>query len=225
MGRGVTAPPTSHRVTNPHRGPLLAIGGGLLVLCVLALVFYAVATTGPAPAGAGTPGPILPTTSVAAPTVVPTPRPIAVRIPSLGVQSELIETGINPDGTAEVPPAGPDAPASWMDVSPRPGEQGPAVLLGHVDGGGQAGVFNRIGELHGGDEILVDRDGAPPARFEVYQVQSVPKAAFPTGDVYRDTPGAELVLITCGGSFDRSTGHYRDNVVVRARLATAVPSA
>jgi hypothetical protein len=23
-------------------------------------------------------------------------------------------------------------------------------------------------------------------------------------------------LITCGGSFDRSTGHYRDNIVVYA---------
>jgi hypothetical protein len=28
-----------------------------------------------------------------------------------------------------------------------------------------------------------------------------------------------LRLITCGGSFDRTTGHYRDNVIVYARLA------
>jgi len=26
-----------------------------------------------------------------------------------------------------------------------------------------------------------------------------------------------LRLITCGGGFDRSTGHYRDNVIVYAR--------
>jgi hypothetical protein len=30
---------------------------------------------------------------------------------------------------------------------------------------------------------------------------------------------AGLRLITCGGTFDRSTGHYRSNVVVHARLA------
>jgi hypothetical protein len=28
-----------------------------------------------------------------------------------------------------------------------------------------------------------------------------------------------LRLITCGGSFDRATGHYRDNVIVDASLA------
>ncbi len=36
--------------------------------------------------------------------------------------------------------------------------------------------------------------------------------------VYGDTPGAELRLITCGGSFDRRSGHYRDNVVAYAHL-------
>jgi hypothetical protein len=29
-----------------------------------------------------------------------------------------------------------------------------------------------------------------------------------------------LRLITCGGSFDRSTGHYRDNVIVYAKGAS-----
>jgi hypothetical protein len=31
----------------------------------------------------------------------------------------------------------------------------------------------------------------------------------------RDGP-PRLTLVTCGGSFDRGTGHYRDNVVVTA---------
>jgi hypothetical protein len=30
------------------------------------------------------------------------------------------------------------------------------------------------------------------------------------------TDAAELRLITCGGRFDARTGHYEDNVVVRA---------
>jgi hypothetical protein len=29
-----------------------------------------------------------------------------------------------------------------------------------------------------------------------------------------------LRLITCGGSFDRSTGHYRDNIIVFAEATT-----
>jgi hypothetical protein len=32
------------------------------------------------------------------------------------------------------------------------------------------------------------------------------------------------VLITCGGEFDDSTQHYRDNVIVYARLAHAHPA-
>jgi hypothetical protein len=31
-------------------------------------------------------------------------------------------------------------------------------------------------------------------------------------------PGATLRLITCGGSFDRSSGHYRDNLIAFAHL-------
>jgi hypothetical protein len=32
------------------------------------------------------------------------------------------------------------------------------------------------------------------------------------------TEGAELRLITCGGSFDREASSYRDNVIVYATL-------
>ncbi|WP_247659418.1 class F sortase [Micromonospora sp. U56] len=40
--------------------------------------------------------------------------------------------------------------------------------------------------------------------------------------MYGPTPGPELRLVTCGGAFDRRTGHYRDNLVV---FAVAAPSA
>lgn len=203
----------------PRRhGPLLAIGGGLLALVVLALALVGIATSPPAPDDAGRY--VVPTTPAAAPVIVPSPLPVGVRIPRLDVASDLIETGIAPDGTAEVPPVDQPLVASWMTVSPRPGDAGPAVLLGHVDGGGQAGVFHRLGELRPGDEILVDRDQAPAARFEVYRVQAMPKDAFDAELVYGDTPGAELRAITCSGAFDRSSGHYLDNTIVFARLAT-----
>jgi hypothetical protein len=34
------------------------------------------------------------------------------------------------------------------------------------------------------------------------------------------TTGAALRLVTCGGTFDRASGHYRDNGIV---FATALP--
>jgi hypothetical protein len=36
--------------------------------------------------------------------------------------------------------------------------------------------------------------------------------------VYLPALRPELRLVTCGGAFDRATGHYVDNVVVHASL-------
>ena len=48
-----------------------------------------------------------------------------------------------------------------------------------------------------------------------------PKDDFPDAIVYRTTGKPALHLVTCGGSFDESTGHYRDNLVVIADMAPA----
>jgi hypothetical protein len=54
-------------------------------------------------------------------------------------------------------------------------------------------------------------------RFTVSKVARYPKNGFPTGDVYGPTSYPALRLVTCGGSFDRNRGSYRDNVVISAR--------
>lgn len=50
-------------------------------------------------------------------------------------------------------------------------------------------------------------------------VRRYPKDRFRTGLVYGDINYAGLRLLTCGGAFDRATGHYVDNIVVFAALA------
>jgi hypothetical protein len=45
---------------------------------------------------------------------------------------------------------------------------------------------------------------------------SATPSGLPTALVYGDTAGPALRLVTCGGSFDRASGHYRDNVIVFA---------
>ncbi len=148
-------------------------------------------------------------------------RPLGVTIPAIGAASGLVATGKLSDGTLDTPPVEQPEQASWWDGSGRPGSAGrPVVLLGHVDGAGRPGVFARLDELQPGDEVLVDRYDGVRLRYLVYDVQRYPKAAFPTETVYGDTPASELRAITCGGSFDRSTGHYRDNVIAFARIAS-----
>ena len=59
------------------------------------------------------------------------------------------------------------------------------------------------------------------SRCVVTAVEQYPKDAFPTEEVYGPTPTPELRLITCGGAFDRSTGHYVDNIVAFGHLTSA----
>jgi hypothetical protein len=138
--------------------------------------------------------------------------PVAIHIPSIGVDSALVSTGVLDDGTVAVPP---DANiAGWFNGGPRPGERGPAVIMGHVDSARTGpGVFYRLRDIVIGDIVTIDTpDG--PIEFVVERVEQHPKLEFPTGAVYGPTPGPTLRLVTCGGSFDRSVRSYYDNIIV-----------
>ncbi|MCM3687076.1 class F sortase [Kocuria rosea] len=173
------------------------------------------APPGPAPAP---PAPAPPSTPHARLPVLAAAAPVSVRIPATGTESVLLSLGLRADGSLEVPPTFPGAPASWYTGSPTPGERGPAVLLGHVnatDGG--PGVFAGLRSLAPGDRIEVAREDGSTAVFAVERGEQYPKDAFPTQAVYGNTAGAELRLITCDG-YDPATGLFDDNYVVYARL-------
>ncbi|HJQ45219.1 MAG TPA: class F sortase [Amycolatopsis sp.] len=146
------------------------------------------------------------------------PSPVAVDIPKIQVHSTLVALGLNPDGTIEVPPVSRPWQAGWYRYGPVPGQPGPAVVLGHVDGNHQPGAFFHLKETVPGDKITISRSDGSVLRFVVTHVDQVAKDHFPTADVYGDTAGAQLRLITCGGVFDRAARSYEDNVIVYAAL-------
>jgi hypothetical protein len=85
-------------------------------------------------------------------------------------------------------------------------------MEGHVDSAAQGpSVFFRLGALRPGDHVNVTRADGSVAGFTINAVRRYAKAVFPTSLVYGNTNHAALRLITCGGSFDGSTGHYVDN--------------
>jgi hypothetical protein len=142
--------------------------------------------------------------------------PLAVRVPAIDVASPLELLGRAPDGAIEVPSW---QRAGWYADGPRPGQDGPAVILGHVDSPRGPAVFARLAELAPGDEVIVERADGTSARFLVERLERHPKDSFPTEAVYGASLEPTLHLVTCGGAFDRSTGHYRDNVIAFATLA------
>ena len=210
---------------------LLAVGGGLLLwngrpgqaspvaTANLATPLASTATspqagpTGPdavsAPHGDSVPG-----RRVRGPAVEPGLTPVSLRIPAIGVTSSLIKLAIATDGTIQVPAD--FQQAGWLSAGPAPGQRGPAVIAGHLDSTSGPAVFARLAELRPGDAVLVRRRNGTTVTFRVDGSQQVAKNRFPTATVYGPVPGPVLRLITCGGSFDHATGHYRDNIVVYA---------
>ncbi|SEL77133.1 Sortase family protein [Blastococcus sp. DSM 46786] len=203
-----------------HRRPRRSVPTLLRLLAGTALVAGTVALVSPdadPPAAeviADSPAPLV----AGYGTAVTAASPVRVRLPAIGVDSPLVELGV--DGVGALEPPADHTRAGWFAGGPAPGAVGPSVIAGHVDSRDGPAVFFRLDELVAGDEVLVDQADGTTVRFTVTGAERFPKDRFPTREVYGPTPRAELRLITCGGEFDAATGSYRDNVVVWARLAT-----
>jgi sortase (surface protein transpeptidase) len=147
---------------------------------------------------------------------LPASVPVAVRIPSIGVRSELISLGRNTDGSVQVPDS--FQVAGWYDHSVTPGQVGPTVIVGHVDSKSGPGIFFRLGAMRPGDQVVVTRRDGRLVTYKITAVREYSKTAFPTIDVYGDTPVPTIRLVTCGGAFDSTTGHYLSNIVAYGQL-------
>jgi sortase (surface protein transpeptidase) len=142
--------------------------------------------------------------------------PTRVQIPAIGVDSTLEDLALDPAGRLSAP-IDYDL-AGWYAEGVVPGAVGPAIIAGHVDSPTAPAIFARIGELGTGDEIVVTLSDGAALTFTVSGATQSAKAEFPTASVYSNVPTPELRLITCGGAFDTSTGHYLDNLIVFAEL-------
>jgi len=164
----------------------------------------------------------MPTTTPAPPptTTVPAPLPMTdptrVRVPSIGLDAPVVPVGLRSDGQMEVPAA---SDVGWYRLGPAPGDTGSAVLAAHVDYGGQRGAFFDLRSVPVGAEVFVDGDGTT-RRFVVSLREQLPKDAVALERYFTAEGPERLTLITCGGAFDRGAGHYVDNIILTADLAT-----
>jgi sortase (surface protein transpeptidase) len=196
------------------------LGGTALVMVVAAVVAASLPGGGTAPSGAPAATAIghrARTTPVLPPSNhVPLAHTgMRVRVPAIGVAADVVSLGLNSDSTLQVPTNATDA--GWWNGGTAPGWRGAAVIVGHVNWGGDDGVFSRLDEILPGQSALVTRNGVT-YRFRVTSTAVYPKVSFPTDLVYGPLPHPGLRLITCTGRFDPSTGHYDDNLIVFARL-------
>ena len=142
--------------------------------------------------------------------------PVRVQVPSLHITSSLESLGLLPDGTMKPPSKWGEA--GWYSAGTYPGAVGPAIIAGHIDSKNGPGIFLDLGQIKVGARVVVTTKTKQTFRFTVTDIKQYPKDKFPVAVVYGPTPVATLRLITCTGTFNRATHHYRDNLVVTSVL-------
>lgn len=139
-------------------------------------------------------------------------------IPTLDVNTAVDE--ILSDGAVLRPPDDPTRVGWWIGSSPLGANTGSTVLVGHVDSAAQgAGALFGLTQLDPGSLITTRTADGGAAHFTVSARAFYPKTTDLPAELFRSTGPPQLVLITCGGNFDASTGNYSDNVVVTATPA------
>lgn len=146
------------------------------------------------------------------------PRPSRLIVDGISVDAEVWPIGLDANRALAVPRRA-DV-TGWWSGGFAPGEVGPTVIVGHYDSKTAPGVFARLKDVEEGELITVEQNDGSAYFYRVVQVDRLKKTAFPTDRVYGATPASTLRLVTCGGKFDRKTGHYVDNVIAYADLVS-----
>ena len=146
--------------------------------------------------------------------------PQRIDIPELGVQAPVIARGLDPQGAIDPPPFDQAGVVGWYADGAKPGAEGTALMVGHVDTETKPAVFYKLSTMRAGETIRVVRDDGRIAVFTVDGVEVVQRDHFDARQAYgpRRSDRAELRLITCGGTFDRTSRSYSANVIVSAYL-------
>ncbi len=152
-------------------------------------------------------------------------------IPALDVRAPLVPTGaLGAPGAASLSIPADTHKVGWWDGmatdggrtagedAPAPGQPGVALIAGHVDSAAAGpGALYYLATMKVGQLVKIS-DSA--GRVSTWVVDAKPQTTLKTqlpSALWVTTGAPKLALVTCGGPFDYSTGHYLDNVIVWAR--------
>ena len=141
--------------------------------------------------------------------------PNRLRVPDAGIDLPVVPVGVDGNGLMALSET--VNQVGWYEFGARPADRaGSTVLAGHVDTTREGlGPLARLRSVESGSEITVTTARGESRRYRVGSVRKISKARIRLPEVFARDGAERLVVITCGGPFDRRTG-YRDNIVVIA---------
>lgn len=139
--------------------------------------------------------------------------PMQLSIPKLNVDAPISYMGLTTTGEMDVPPD--LVNVGWYKFGTKPGEQGSAVIAGHLEGTEDLGVFIDLDKLNGGDVINVRNDRDELISFAVRETRTYRQDERPN-EIFNRTDGHYLNLITCSGTWDNAKQRYSHRYVVFA---------
>ncbi len=141
--------------------------------------------------------------------------PSRLTIPSIGVNARVEQVGVTSSGEMGLPSSA--WTVAWYNLGTAPGEYGNSVIAGHLDSRSGPAVFWSLRRLQYGDQVNV-YSGDNQMTFEVQAVESYNYYNAPLQEIFGWVPDRNLNLITCNGTFDRSSANYNQRLVVYTRL-------
>lgn len=146
-------------------------------------------------------------------------RPVSVLVPGVAKAAPVQERTTDPvTGGLDLPTGA--ATVAWWASGATPGSPaGSVVLAAHVSYDGQTGPFTRLAGVAPGTQVQVTSADGSVHAYAVQSTRNSPKGSLDRAQLFRTTGPPALVLVTCGGPYDRATHSFEENVVV-----TAVPA-
>lgn len=140
-------------------------------------------------------------------------KPVRLLIPSLNIDANVTHVGLTDAGDMDAPKQLMDA--GWYKYGSHPGDEGSAVIAGHVGGVKAPGIFMNLHKLQKGERFSIIDDHGQTVYFTVRETKTYDHNDQPT-EVFRGKDGKYMNLITCAGAWDDNKQTFKDRLVVFA---------
>ena len=145
-------------------------------------------------------------------------HPSKFYIPTLNINTNIQEVGITQKGNIATPRVFSDV--GWYKYGTLPGDNGTAVIDGHVDNGlAFPAVFSNLNKIKIGDNIYIETKENKVLNFVVNDIKTYDYNAG-TQDIITESSTPRLVLITCTGNWIPNLRTHDKRLVITTVLAS-----